>query len=101
MAGEFIGIIMATVNNDKIEKAIQEYRDYVKERNFSLNSDSETVMRIIKGLLENEKKYGFRYCPCRRVTNNQEEDKKNICPCQFHIAEIEKYGHCLCNLFVK
>lgn len=83
------------------EEIIKEYEDYVKQNNFQLNLDREVVKRIIKGLLANEKKYGNRYCPCRRVTGNLEEDKPKICPCQWHKEEIEKNGHCLCRLFAK
>ena len=90
-----------TNSNNEIEKAIREYEDYANKNGFSLNSDKEAVTRIIRGLFENEKKHGFRYCPCRRVTDNPEENKKIICPCEFHLAEIEKYGHCLCKLFKK
>lgn len=102
MAGEFIGIIMTMINNNnEIEKAIQEYGDYAKKNGFSLNPDRKTAEGIIRGLLEREKKFGARYCPCRRLTNNPEEDKKIICPCQFMRTEIKEQGHCLCNLFVK
>jgi len=90
-----------TNNNNETEKAIKEYQDYAKNNGFSLNPDKETVARIIKGLFENERKHGARYCPCRRVAGNLEEDKKIICPCEFHRAEIKEYGYCLCRLFVK
>lgn len=84
-----------------MEKLIRKYQEYAKENGFSLNPDKEAVKRIVKGLLENEKKHGAKYCPCRRVTGNSEEDKKNICPCVYHKEEIEKDGRCLCGLFVK
>ena len=84
-----------------IEKILKEYKDYANKNGFRLNPNEEVVKRIITGLLENEKKYGKRYCPCRRVTGNSEEDKSKICPCEFHLQEIEKTGHCLCGLFVK
>jgi len=88
-------------NEEKIEKIIKESEEYAIKNGFKLNPSREVVERIIKGLLENEKKYGARYCPCRRVTGNSEEDKPKISPCQFVQKEIEKEGHCLCGLFVK
>ncbi len=98
----FIKMIMRMSNDDdKIKKIVREYEEYAKKNDFSLNPNRKAVEGIVKGLLEREKKYGARYCPCSRVTNNPEEDKKNICPCQFMRMEIEKQGHCLCNLFVK
>jgi len=86
---------------EKIEKIIEEYEEYAQKNNYRLNPNREVVERIIRGLLENERKYGFRYCPCRRISGNLEEDKPKICPCQFRHEEVEKNGHCLCGLFVK
>ena len=88
-------------NSENIEKLIKEYEKYAKENGWRLNPDKKIVERIVKGLLANEKKYGFRYCPCRRVTGNPEDDKPKICPCQFMQKEIEEQGHCLCGLFWK
>ncbi|MDP3996005.1 MAG: ferredoxin-thioredoxin reductase catalytic domain-containing protein [bacterium] len=85
-------------NNNKI---IEEYGKYAKEKGFRLNLNREVVERIVKGLLENEKKYGKRYCPCRRVSGDSEKDDKIICPCHYHLKEIEEIGHCLCGLFQK
>jgi ferredoxin-thioredoxin reductase catalytic chain len=83
------------------EKLIENYKEYAKKNGFRLNPNQEVVERLVKGLLENEKKYGARYCPCRRVTGNKEGDKPKICPCQWHREEIERDGHCFCGFFVK
>ena len=74
---------------------------YAKSQGFKLNPDKKIVDTIIEGLLRNEKKHGFRYCPCRVLTLNKEKDKIIICPCIYHKDEIKRDGHCLCNLFVK
>ncbi len=66
-----------------------------------LNPDKKIVEEVMRGLAENQKKYGKRYCPCRRVTGNEAEDAKIICPCVFRDQEIQKDGRCLCGLFVK
>jgi len=88
-------------NKEDIEKIIKDYQEYAGRNGFKLNPNREMVERLIKGMLENEKKYGARYCPCRRVTGNSEEDKGKICPCQWHREEIERDGQCFCGLFVK
>ena len=88
-------------NKEDIEKIIQSYQAYAEKNGFKLNPDRETVERLIKGMLENEKKYGARYCPCRRITGNPEDDKSKICPCHWHREEIERDGHCFCGLFYK
>ena len=84
-----------------MEKLIQEYEEYARENGFSLNPNSKAVEGIVKLLLEREEKLGARYCPCRRVTRNKEEDKKIICPCIYHRDEIKKDGRCHCGLFVR
>jgi ferredoxin-thioredoxin reductase catalytic chain len=87
---------------DIIEKdLIEESDNYAKENGFKLNPNKEALEIVVKGLAENEKKYGKRYCPCRRITGDEKEDSKKICPCVYHKEEIEKDGHCICNLFFK
>ena len=86
---------------DEVEKLIKEYDKYAKENGFQLNPDFKIVKNIVKALIEREKKFGKRYCPCRRITGDKKKDEKIICPCIYHKEEIKNQGHCLCNLFVK
>ena len=86
---------------EKITQLSEEFKNYAEKNGFRLNPDREKVKGIIKGLLENEKKYGKKYCPCRRVKGDETEDSKIICPCVYHRDEIEKDGSCLCGLYVK
>ncbi len=88
-------------NDEKIKKLFKEYQALAEKKGLKLNSDKKLVESLMRGLLENEKKYGTRYCPCRRVTGNKEEDEPKICPCQFLEKEIKEKGQCLCGLFVK
>jgi len=74
---------------------------YAKSQGFKLNPDETKVNMVLKGLLMNEEKHGFRYCPCRPVSGDKQEDAKSICPCVWHKDEIKEMGHCHCNLFVK
>lgn len=97
---EWLKSVLKEGGETKIGSLIEKYKEYAKQNGFSLNPNREVVERIIRGLLENEKKYGKRFCPCRRVTGNQ-EDRLKICPCVWHRQEIEKNGHCLCGLLVK
>ena len=84
-----------------MEDLIQKYEQYARENGFRLNPNRQVVEGIVRILLEKEKTLGFKYCPCRRVTGDKEEDKKIVCPCYYHKKEIEEQGHCLCRLFVK
>jgi len=89
------------VSEQDIVSTIERYDNYAKSNRFRLNPDTKIVERVVKGLFENQKKYGKKYCPCRRVSGDEAEDAKKICPCAFHKDEIEKDGHCFCNLFVR
>ena len=86
---------------ENIEEMIKDYQVYAEKNGLKLNPDKKVVERLVIGLLNNERKHGAKYCPCRRVSGNPDEDKPKICPCQWHKEEIEKDGHCLCGLFVK
>jgi len=90
-------------NNDdaKIEELIERYKKFAKRNGFRLNPNEKVVRELVKVTLEREKRYGKRYCPCQRVKNIPEEDKKIICPCVYCREEIKRYGHCHCFLFVK
>ena len=90
-----------TMENDEIEQIIKESTEYAKKNGLRLNPNKEIVERLAKGLLKNEKEYGARYCPCRRIIGNIEEDKDKICPCEQSHEEIKKNGQCLCGLFLK
>lgn len=84
------------------KKQLLEFSEkYAKSQGFKLNPNKKITNKIIEGLLANEKKYGFRYCPCRALTGNKKEDAKKICPCFWHKQEIKDDGKCLCGLFVK
>jgi ferredoxin-thioredoxin reductase catalytic subunit len=84
------------VNEEELTKLMEKY---AKSKGFRLNPDREVVNVIIKGLLENEKRHGYRYCPCRVLTGKKEDDAPKICPCKWHKDEIKQMGHCHCGLF--
>jgi ferredoxin-thioredoxin reductase catalytic chain len=84
-----------------MEEMIKNYSEYAKQNGFQLNPDRKTVERVINGLLANEKKNGKKYCPCRRLSGDEEEDLKKVCPCAYHKEEIKKDGRCYCGLFIK
>lgn len=85
----------------EVQEAINWYEKYAEEKGFKLNPQRKVVEGLVKGLLENEKEHGARYCPCRRITGNFQEDRDKICPCVWHEGEIERDGHCYCHLFYK
>ena len=83
------------------KKLIQKHQDHADKNGFRLNPDEQIVKRLISSFLSIEEKYGFKYCPCRRLTKDRKKDEKIICPCIYHKKEIQEQGHCHCFLFVE
>lgn len=75
---------------------------FTEGKDFQLNPNREITDMVAEGLLDNEKKYGLRLCPCRLRDGTKERDLELICPCKFK-AQVtwEKEGRCWCGLFVK
>jgi len=93
------------ISKEEIKKQIKIWQDFAnKQENdkFILNPDKEAVERLAKGVLINEKNKGLKFCPCRMISENFEEDLKLICPCNFKMQKTWKEkGECWCSLFVK
>ena len=67
---------------------------------FNLVNDKELVTGLAEGVLENQKTYGLKYCPCRVTTDDAVSDLNLICPCDFLIQQtyVER-GECWCGLY--
>ncbi|HPW17604.1 MAG TPA: ferredoxin-thioredoxin reductase catalytic domain-containing protein [Candidatus Aminicenantes bacterium] len=71
---------------------------------FRLNPDRERVDLLLRGVFENERRYGLKFCPCRVRTKDWEEDLRIVCPCNFTVHETYQGapgGACWCGLFVR
>ncbi|MBU2567595.1 MAG: ferredoxin:thioredoxin reductase [Elusimicrobia bacterium] len=83
---------------ERIRRVIEKYCSVT---GYKLNPDAEIVETVLEGLARNKIKYGRYYCPCRIVTGKPAEDQPKACPCRWHKEEIERDGHCHCNLFFR
>jgi ferredoxin-thioredoxin reductase catalytic subunit len=73
---------------------------YAESQGIALNKDKDFVMEILRGLLANESRYGYRSCPCRLAAGVKEKDADIICPCFYRDPDIKEYGSCYCRLYV-
>jgi ferredoxin-thioredoxin reductase catalytic chain len=77
-------------------------RDYkeieriANQNDWRINPDQKLVERIISRQNSLKDTLGQYYCPCKPLRT-----KENICPCVDARKEIDKTGHCHCNLFQK
>jgi len=67
---------------------------------YHLNPDVEFTKQLIRGLLVNERRYGYWSCPCRLASGNKQEDLDIICPCDYRDPDISQHGACYCALYV-
>ncbi len=90
-----------TVEFDK-EKFLEALGKFTEKNEFQVNPDREKVNMLLEGIFNNEKNHGLKYCPCRLITKDFEEDLKLVCPCNFlaHDTYKEK-GECWCGLFLR
>ncbi|HUT27702.1 MAG TPA: ferredoxin-thioredoxin reductase catalytic domain-containing protein [Methanomassiliicoccales archaeon] len=67
-----------------------------------LTDKTDEIELLSKGVLENHKNKGQRYCPCRITTGDRQIDLNLICPCNFLKQPVFKEtGECWCGLFIK
>lgn len=67
---------------------------------YHLNPDIGFTKDLVRGILVNEKRYGYWSCPCRLASGNKEEDLDIICPCDYRDPDLNEYGNCYCALYV-
>ena len=89
------------------EDLVQSWKKFTEKNDFILNPDQKHVGMIVAGVLDNEKKFGLKLCPCRLRDGTLEKDLELICPCNFktHTTWLKPMGGrkpmCWCGLFVK
>jgi ferredoxin-thioredoxin reductase catalytic subunit len=89
-------------NIDKvlIEKLYYKLDSEAKSSGYNLNPDVDFTKDLIKGLIINNKRYGYISCPCRLASGKKSEDIDIICPCDYRDADLDEYGCCFCALYV-
>jgi ferredoxin-thioredoxin reductase catalytic chain len=88
------------VTQQEIDIAYARLKKEAEAVGYHLNPDVEFAKQLVRGILVNEKRYGYGLCPCRLGTNNQDEDNDIICPCDYRDADLAEYGTCYCGLYV-
>ena len=67
---------------------------------YHLNPDVEFTQQLIKSLIINERRYGYRACPCRLASGDKQDDLDIICPCDYRDPDLSEYDACYCALYV-
>jgi len=88
------------INNNDIEKLFNKLSKDAALSGYNLNPDTSFTKSLVRGLLVNEKRYGYGACPCRLASGNKQEDLDIICPCDYRDPDLDQYGACYCALYV-
>jgi ferredoxin-thioredoxin reductase catalytic subunit len=82
------------VTPEQIEAAYQKMQKDATSGGYYLNPDKDFTRELVKGILVNQKRYGYGNCPCRLASGNLEEDQDMVCPCDYRDADVTEFGAC-------
>jgi ferredoxin-thioredoxin reductase catalytic chain len=88
------------VSQKEIDLLYERLYKEAKSGGYNLNQDIEFTKELVKGLLANERRYGYWACPCRLASGKKSEDLDIICPCDYRDADLGEHGACYCALYV-
>lgn len=67
---------------------------------YHLNPDGDFTRELVRGLIVNEARFGYRSCPCRLASGDRASDTDIICPCDYRDPDLDEWGACYCALYV-
>jgi ferredoxin-thioredoxin reductase catalytic subunit/rubredoxin len=91
---------LTVVDEKEIERVYPILKKEAESGGYFLNPDADFTKNLIRGLLKNEQRYGYRACPCRLASGKKEEDLDIICPCDYRDPDLNDFGACYCALYV-
>lgn len=71
-----------------------------KQNTVVMNPNESLTQELLAGLEVNQRRYGYRSCPCRLAKGTIERDRDIVCPCDYRDQDVAEFGSCYCGLFV-
>jgi len=87
-------------SQEEIDKLYSRLEREARQGGYNLNPDVEFTKDLIRGIIKNERRYGYRACPCRLAANDKKTDLDIICPCYYRDQDVVDHGACYCGLYV-
>jgi ferredoxin-thioredoxin reductase catalytic subunit len=88
------------ITEEEVNKLYKRLDREAETAGYHLNPDVEHTRELVRGLLVNERRYGYWACPCRLAEGVKREDIDIICPCDYRDPDLNDYGTCYCALYV-
>ncbi len=82
------------VTEQETEACFQRMNKDAEAYGYHLNPDTTFTIDLIKGLLANEKRYGYQNCPCRLASGDAAADLDMVCPCYYRDPDLTEFGTC-------
>jgi len=79
---------------EEVDRLYDKLKKEAEAGGYHLNPDAEMTKALVKGLLTNEKRYGYQACPCRLASGRKEEDLDIVCPCDYRDADVVELDAC-------
>lgn len=89
-----------SVSDEELDSFYERVKKDVEAGGYHLNPNAEFTKELLKGILTNEKRYGYGSCPCRLAVGDKEIDIDIICPCDYRDPDLNEYDACYCGLYV-
>jgi ferredoxin-thioredoxin reductase catalytic chain len=91
---------LAGIEENEIDRIYITLKNEAESGGYFLNPDVDFAKNLVRGLLKNEQRYGYRACPCRLAAGKKDEDLDIICPCNYRDPDLDDFGACYCALYV-
>ena len=88
------------VSDEAVDELYNKIKKDAVSGGYNLNPDTVFTKSLVKGLIVNEKRYGYQACPCRLADGKKEKDLDIICPCDYRDSDVNEFGACYCGLYV-
>jgi ferredoxin-thioredoxin reductase catalytic subunit len=91
---------LTVIDEKEVDRTYSILKKETESGGYFLNPDIEFTKNLVRGLMKNEQRYGYRACPCRLASGKKDEDLDIICPCDYRDPDLNDFGACYCALYV-
>jgi ferredoxin-thioredoxin reductase catalytic chain len=88
------------VSPEEIDRLYERLKREAEAGGYHLNPDVDFTKTLVRGLIVNERRYGYWACPCRLASGIKADDLDIICPCDYRDPDLTDYDACYCALYV-